>query len=571
MHQTWPSKPDSSSPMLDITACSSTGKKFPACDFPDVDLSCDMSSGDGISLYVSSAIQTVNDVSACTPNISGTSTFSNACDISSGDGTSFSSNTCFGCNSCVKCMCVNCLSLENRSTNVVNCGFYCETKTVFSVCKSVACTTVNSLNSCLVASSVSNISNMNSSASDVNVQLKLQQHLFSKENKKLSDSNHLLQEQVNSLENQNQALKDQIQILLKQKGNINIELKKKVDKMEHLEAELKTKSEMNLYELVSNEGDVIKIRPYSSKSKTLSYLRIRIPAMSSDVSSKCIDERCAKMKQLLNILGSNPEEQIKIMSKFFTQNKNLIISACEKANIFTPSSLDVKSVTDFLLLLNVPMAKLRSIRTFFRNKGFPYLFPPENKIRENLSTRSKQENIQAGLAEAPSKSGPVSVPFATTSDLKQQLETLYSVLKENSRLVSHENFNNEIWFKIGADKGGNSTKLVYEIVNSINPNSYRNTTVISLFEGEDSVANLWKFFGPLKAQFLDIQTIGEFPVQKFVFGDYHWICDQLGHQGAASSFPCVFCLVPQDVLRRRGDASGQPHTPKILDINGQYV
>ena len=84
-------------------------------------------------------------------------------------------------------------------------------------------------------------------------------------------------------------------------------------------------------------------------------------------------------------------------------------------------------------------------------------------------------------------------------------------------------------------------KLVYEIVNSFNLNKYKNTTVISDFASVDSIANLWNFVFPLRAQFLDIQTTGKLSVQKFVFGDYHWICDQLGHQGAAPSFS--LCLL----------------------------
>ena len=48
----------------------------------------------------------------------------------------------------------------------------------------------------------------------------------------------------------------------------------------------------------------------------------------------------------------------------------------------------------------------------------------------------------------------------------------------------------EIWLKVGGDKGGNSFKLAVQVVNTTHPNSQNNTIVICCFEASDSVANL---------------------------------------------------------------------------------
>lgn len=48
----------------------------------------------------------------------------------------------------------------------------------------------------------------------------------------------------------------------------------------------------------------------------------------------------------------------------------------------------------------------------------------------------------------------------------------------------------EIWLKIGGDKGGNTFKMVFQIVNTKAPNSPSNTCVFSIFEAPDSVTNL---------------------------------------------------------------------------------
>ena len=48
----------------------------------------------------------------------------------------------------------------------------------------------------------------------------------------------------------------------------------------------------------------------------------------------------------------------------------------------------------------------------------------------------------------------------------------------------------EIWLKIGGDKGGGTFKMCMQIVNVIHPNAPNNTLVFAIFEAPDSVANL---------------------------------------------------------------------------------
>ena len=48
----------------------------------------------------------------------------------------------------------------------------------------------------------------------------------------------------------------------------------------------------------------------------------------------------------------------------------------------------------------------------------------------------------------------------------------------------------EVWVKIGGDKGGGTFKMAIQIVNVLHPNSPNNTCVFSIFEAPDSVVNL---------------------------------------------------------------------------------
>ena len=60
------------------------------------------------------------------------------------------------------------------------------------------------------------------------------------------------------------------------------------------------------------------------------------------------------------------------------------------------------------------------------------------------------------------------------------------------RLIWHNAIipQDEIWVKIGGDKGGGSFKMNFQIVNTPTPNAIHNTCVFSCFEAGDSLTNL---------------------------------------------------------------------------------
>lgn len=49
---------------------------------------------------------------------------------------------------------------------------------------------------------------------------------------------------------------------------------------------------------------------------------------------------------------------------------------------------------------------------------------------------------------------------------------------------------NEIWIKIGGDKGGDSMKMFFQIVNVQTPNRSTNTVVFAAYHGPDSPTNM---------------------------------------------------------------------------------
>ena len=84
----------------------------------------------------------------------------------------------------------------------------------------------------------------------------------------------------------------------------------------------------------------------------------------------------------------------------------------------------------------------------------------------------------------------------------------YCFLCRLSRLTTHAIIpENEIWVKIGGDKGGGSMKLNFQIANCLNPNSVTNTCVFAAFEATDSVNNLHVAFDRYRDQMIDLQKL----------------------------------------------------------------
>ena len=258
------------------------------------------------------------------------------------------------------------------------------------------------------------------------------------------------------------------------------------------------------------------------------------------------------------------------LANFFKQNIQLAQDTLEKAGYSAFVKLDVKSVLDLKLLLNIPTNKFRLLKTFFENKNIK-IFPSEPKLRTEMVSRFDNSSITC-TSTACQVQSDTSSPNLTVINLHEKVSDAIKRVKNLHQFVEDFHFQNEVWVKFGADKGGTSTKLVFEIANVSTPNSTHNTELISLFEGTDSYENLMQYFGPLRDQFHGLQSVSSetgdpVVLRKFLFGDYHWICDQMGHQGASSSFPCVYCLVSHNSLKAR---TGAPRTP-MIKVDHEYM
>ena len=63
----------------------------------------------------------------------------------------------------------------------------------------------------------------------------------------------------------------------------------------------------------------------------------------------------------------------------------------------------------------------------------------------------------------------------------------------------------EVWIKIGGDKGGGTFKLNVQLANTKNPNSRLNTNIIAVFQANDSRSNLWTALEQYQEQITEIE------------------------------------------------------------------
>ncbi|XP_064639775.1 uncharacterized protein LOC135495245 [Lineus longissimus] len=119
----------------------------------------------------------------------------------------------------------------------------------------------------------------------------------------------------------------------------------------------------------------------------------------------------------------------------------------------------------------------------------------------------------------------------------------------------------EIWLKIGGDKGGDTVKLEFQIANVENPNAAANTIVYCYYEGSDSYTNLQIAFDRFKEDVknLRLSAWNDKEIRMFLFGDYEFLTKVYGLSGASGRHPCLWCEVSsqemQTPLGARGHAA----------------
>ncbi|XP_038062362.1 uncharacterized protein LOC119732830 [Patiria miniata] len=162
------------------------------------------------------------------------------------------------------------------------------------------------------------------------------------------------------------------------------------------------------------------------------------------------------------------------------------------------------------------------------------------------------------------------VPFVFVKDVPAMILDYLDRFERQGTLTWHNGIipKDEVWIKIGGDKGGDSFKMDFQVVNVAHPNSLQNTVVFSCFEATDSMANIERALPPILEQISGLTSAKwcERSIRVFCFGDYELLNKMYGLCGCNARYCCIYCLASktdmQQPLHERGKC--QPRTLKSI-------
>ena len=172
-------------------------------------------------------------------------------------------------------------------------------------------------------------------------------------------------------------------------------------------------------------------------------------------------------------------------------------------------------------------------------------WPSESKIRAKELEKSKHivgaSSFESGLMplhRTATSENTEMMPFIRVTNLIEfTKEIVHNLPGEKDASL----FDDKIWILYSGDKGGGYMKLHIEVINSIRAGSVDNVHLFCMFEGADSLENMWKEFAVFRNPIIAMQE-DDFHLDGkkglvFLRGDFHFLADMLGHQGSASTFP----------------------------------
>ncbi|KAJ8018162.1 hypothetical protein HOLleu_44000 [Holothuria leucospilota] len=167
-----------------------------------------------------------------------------------------------------------------------------------------------------------------------------------------------------------------------------------------------------------------------------------------------------------------------------------------------------------------------------------------------------------------------STPCVTVKDLKQKIEQQLEGYDRLGMLTWHGIIpEDEVWVKIGGDKGGGTFKEMFQIANVACPNAPRHTVVICAFPASDSTPNLELGLARIKEQIhqLQVSTWREKKFRLFAFGDYEYLCRMYGLAGASGRHCCLFCNITKANMKvRPADLPKQPEPRSLQSLHNDY-
>eukprot|EP00731_Ephydatia_muelleri_P002959 Em0001g2959a len=220
-------------------------------------------------------------------------------------------------------------------------------------------------------------------------------------------------------------------------------------------------------------------------------------------SARTIKRRCMQMQNIREVVSQEESSTLlrRELDYLSTSDQQILLQEAGIVSAIGPGeALAIKAG------LGMPWSKLRVLRSpkymddFLTSnrwlKASGVSISCEEKMRQ-IARGLLGENLQgevAPLSFCLSSGGEAirGAPLVFMPDLNQKVIQMLDDNHSVGRLTWHSGIipQAEVWVKLGGDKGGNTTKMNFQIVNVPTPNSIHNTCVFCCFAATDSVANL---------------------------------------------------------------------------------
>ncbi|KAL5467165.1 hypothetical protein EMCRGX_G031357 [Ephydatia muelleri] len=242
------------------------------------------------------------------------------------------------------------------------------------------------------------------------------------------------------------------------------------------------------------------------------HLSIQALVPTSSASHKTVKKRTKSLSDLRSVVSAGdtitqlsrevdsctPEERAKLLEVISSQTGDFRVS------ISTKDALAMKTE------LNISWNKLRAMRRWLQMWKIDMSSESHMRVRANDLIGSNIHAEMVPLSFQHKDGGEVikQAPIASIPHLWDRIVTVLEQNQSNGKLTWHNGVipSEEIWIKLGGDKGGGTFKFCFQILNVAAPNSTDCTNVISLFEAADSLTNLRICLGQYIQQVADICT-----------------------------------------------------------------
>ena len=202
---------------------------------------------------------------------------------------------------------------------------------------------------------------------------------------------------------------------------------------------------------------------------------------------------------------------------------------------------------EFKKATGLSSSMIRTMNSFFQSKHLNIL-APEHKVREEIATFRYAS--ESGCCDV----GIESYSFVRVSDVGHVIETEVAAMDEQKQFYIHTNIpSNTLWVQIAGDKGGKTTKLTAQIINTYDIQSLKNIITLAVYEGPERYEICSNIFTPIFQQLKDWSATAHIQlsttiinkVNIFYGGDMSWLWLITGLSECGYHF-CPMCLCTND-------------------------